>query len=74
MFKQALCTWCCFTNHFRRLYMYNYIYMYGFGSIRAMIVNGPCGDPLYPKRKLGREVGCLNTIFFRNMNPEEIPF
>ena len=48
--------------------------MYGFGSFRAMIVNGPCGDPLYPKRKLGREVGCLNTIFFRNMNPEEIPF
>ena len=51
-----------------------YIYMCGFGSFRAMIVNGPCGDPLYPKRKLGREVGCLNTIFFRNMNPEEIPF
>ena len=23
----VLCTWCCFTNHFRRLYIYIYIYI-----------------------------------------------
>jgi len=44
-----------------------------FGSFRAMIVNDD-GDPLYPKRKLGRKVGYLNTIFFSEKNPEEIPF
>ena len=49
-----------------------YIFM-DFGSFRAMIVNDD-GDPLYPKRKLGRKVGYLNTIFFSEKNPEEIPF
>jgi hypothetical protein len=40
--------------------------MYGFGSFRAMIVNGPCGDPLYPKRKKA----CLNIekVYRRDEN------
>ena len=26
LYHFVLCTWCCFTNHFRRLYIYIYIY------------------------------------------------
>ena len=31
LYHFVLCTWCCFTNHFRRLiYIYIYIYIYLF--------------------------------------------
>ena len=28
LYHFVLCTWCCFTNHFRRLYIYIYIYSF----------------------------------------------
>ena len=28
LYHFVLCTWCCFANHFKRLYIYTYIYIY----------------------------------------------
>ena len=69
LYHFVLCTWCCFTNHFRRLYIYIYMFEFRPSSRQPRHSYVPVQSNILTQRRLVEQwMNCMISICPCNKN------